>query len=71
MVNQTRWNSLRGVIHGFSEEARTRGFASRAFARFAFHIDRVWGVGDGFNAEKYLTSALGRQTVARKRVQPG
>ena len=27
---------LRGVIHGFSEEARTRGFASLALARFAF-----------------------------------
>ena len=27
---------LRGVIHGFSEEARTRGFASPALAGFAF-----------------------------------
>ncbi len=27
---------LRGVINGFSEEARTRGFASLALARFAF-----------------------------------
>ena len=27
---------LRGVIDGFSEEARTRGIASLALARFAF-----------------------------------
>ena len=27
---------LRGVIHGFSEEARTLGFASLTFVRFAF-----------------------------------
>jgi hypothetical protein len=27
---------LRGVIHGFSEEARTRGFASLTLVRFAF-----------------------------------
>ena len=27
---------LSGVIRGFSEETRNRGFASRAFARFAF-----------------------------------
>jgi hypothetical protein len=27
---------LRGVIHGFSEEARTHGFASPALAGFAF-----------------------------------
>jgi hypothetical protein len=31
---------LRGVIHGFSEEARTRGFASPALAGFAF-IDQI------------------------------
>ncbi len=29
---------LRGVILGFSEEARTRGFASLALARFAFIV---------------------------------
>jgi hypothetical protein len=27
---------LRGVIHGFSEEARTLGFASQPFGWFAF-----------------------------------
>jgi hypothetical protein len=27
---------LRGVIHGFSEEARTRDFASLTLVRFAF-----------------------------------
>jgi hypothetical protein len=27
---------LRGVVECVAEEARTRGFASRAFARFAF-----------------------------------
>ena len=27
---------LRGVAEGVAEEARTRGFASLAFARFAF-----------------------------------
>jgi len=27
---------LRGVIYGFSEEARTRGFASLTFVSFAF-----------------------------------
>ncbi len=27
---------LRGVVRGFSEEARTRSFASLALARFAF-----------------------------------
>ncbi len=27
---------LRGVIHGFSEEARTRGYASLTLVRFAF-----------------------------------
>lgn len=28
---------LRGVAEGVAEEARTRGFASLAFASFAFH----------------------------------
>jgi hypothetical protein len=32
---------LREVFHGFSEEARTRGFASLAFARFALVEYRV------------------------------
>jgi hypothetical protein len=31
---------LREVIDGFSEEARTRGFASLALARFAFIAKR-------------------------------
>jgi hypothetical protein len=31
---------LRGVSHGFSEEARTRGFASLAFAKFAFSAQK-------------------------------
>jgi hypothetical protein len=29
---------LRGVIHGFSEEARTLGFASLTLVRFAFIV---------------------------------
>jgi len=30
---------LRGVIHGFSEEARTRGFPSPPFGGFGFSYD--------------------------------
>jgi hypothetical protein len=32
---------LRGVIGGFSEEARTRGFAPLTFVRFAFANNEV------------------------------
>ena len=37
------WRSwaLRGVAEGVAEEARTHGFASRAFARFAFIADAM------------------------------
>ena len=35
--------ALREVIHGFSEEARTRGFASLGFPKFAFVSAKVFG----------------------------
>jgi hypothetical protein len=35
LVARRSW-VLRGVIHGFSEEARTRGIASLTLVRFAF-----------------------------------
>ena len=38
----------------------TRGFPSLAVARFALYVWLGWGNGGGFNAEKYLTSALGQ-----------
>ena len=47
------------------KEARTRGFASLAFASFAFYIRLAWGAGETFNAEKYLTSALGQKPSSR------
>ncbi len=54
---------LRGVFHGFSEEARTRGFPSPSFDGFGFvgvvsdlSIAAAWRIGGGSPM-----SALGRQ----------
>jgi hypothetical protein len=33
---------LRGVAEGVAKEARTRGFASLAFAKFAFIAERIF-----------------------------
>ena len=45
---------LRGVIRGFSEEARTRGFASLSFLRFAF-----FGCNPALCADVKIASILG------------
>jgi hypothetical protein len=44
---------LREVFRGFSEKARTRGFASPAFAEFAIIRKSIGGGTAVFNAGKY------------------
>jgi hypothetical protein len=58
---------LREVFRGFSEEARTRGFASLPFDRFAFVTTSLGEIWAFFNAKNYVELIV-RSTVSTSTV---
>ncbi len=62
---------LRGVDDGYSEKARTRGFASLAFARFAFPgrivLSRPNTVNSGMYLERLLVTNIESREMREQR----